>query len=335
MQAKYLHIVSFNIPFPADYGGVIDIYYKIKALHHAGVHIILHCFEYGRQTSKELEDLCFKVYYYHRKSGLNYFLKTDPYIVVTRVSNSMPNNILKDSFPVLFEGIHTTGMLNRCKEANNKTIVRAHNIEHDYYHKLARTEKNLFKKLFLRTESRKLKHYEGELEHADFILGIAKHETTYFSGKFGNAVFVPAFHRFDEVTSKPGNGDYILFHGNLGVPENSEAFLELARGSLSKTTIPVVVAGKNPSKRFLKKLARYTHIRIVPNPSDSELDKLVQNAHVNLLQTSQATGIKLKLMHALFAGRHCLVNPQMVEGTGLQKLCYVNKSDADFINNLE
>ena len=108
MSANYLHIISFNIPYPADYGGVIDIYYKLKALKASGIQIILHCYAYGRQTSKELEDLCFRVHYYPRSSGFNYFLKSDPYIVVTRNANTMPKNILGDSFPVIFEGIHTT-----------------------------------------------------------------------------------------------------------------------------------------------------------------------------------------------------------------------------------
>ena len=39
-----LNVVSFDIPYPPDYGGVIDIYYKIKALNSAGIKIHLHCF---------------------------------------------------------------------------------------------------------------------------------------------------------------------------------------------------------------------------------------------------------------------------------------------------
>ena len=42
-----LHIISLDIPFPANYGGVIDIFYKLKSLSNLGVEIILHCFEYG------------------------------------------------------------------------------------------------------------------------------------------------------------------------------------------------------------------------------------------------------------------------------------------------
>jgi len=326
MASQFLHIVAFNIPYPPDYGGVIDVYYKLKALSTAGVRIILHCFEYGRLPSKELEDLCFKVYYYPRKSGLKYLLHSDPYIVSTRDSKSMPERLLGDSFPVLFEGLHSTAVLKKCIQAKKLSLVRAHNIEHQYYRALAGSERNLFTKLFLRTEARSLERYETQLHQADYILGIAKHETAYFGEKYGNSLFVPAFHRFDEVISQEGSGNYILFHGNLGISENSKVFLSLAKKALSRVPYQVVVAGKNPSLRFQKRLSAYSNIRVIANPGDAELDELIGNAHINLLFTYQSTGIKLKLLHALFAGKHCLVNPVMVHGTGLSSLCSVAES---------
>ncbi|MCK5137084.1 MAG: glycosyltransferase family 4 protein [Bacteroidales bacterium] len=247
----------------------------------------------------------------------------------------MPENLLMDPFPVLFEGLHTTAMLSRCVESKKKVLVRAHNIEHRYYQFLSKSESNLFRKLFLRFESKKLKRYEQLLIQANHILGIAKHETEYFNNTYKNAVFIPAFHRLDEVTSLPGTGGYILFHGNLGVPENFDVFLQLARKVLAKTTYPVIVAGKNPSERFRRKVSRYSHIKIIADPTDDELDVLIQNAQINILYTSQSTGIKLKLLHALFAGRHCLVNNKMIEGTGLESLCCVADTNDDIIRNLD
>ena len=46
---KHLHIVSFDVPWPANYGGVIDVFYKVKALSAKGIRIHLHAFEYGRE----------------------------------------------------------------------------------------------------------------------------------------------------------------------------------------------------------------------------------------------------------------------------------------------
>ncbi len=74
--------------------------------------------------------------------------------------------------------------------------------------------------------------------------------------KYGHSTLLPAFHRFDEITIKPGLGDYILFHGNLAVAENSDVFLRIASNVLSKIPHRVMVAGKNPSKSFIRKTIR-------------------------------------------------------------------------------
>jgi len=62
-NSKKLHIVSFNIPYPPNYGGVIDVFYKIKELHQLNIEIYLHCFEYDRPQQKELEKYCKNVFY--------------------------------------------------------------------------------------------------------------------------------------------------------------------------------------------------------------------------------------------------------------------------------
>jgi hypothetical protein len=56
------------------------------------------------------------------------------------------------------------------------------------------------------------------------------------------------------------------------------------------------------------------------------MNELLRNAHINLLVSFQTSGIKLKLINALFRGRFCIVNDHMVSGTGLDKLCYVRNS---------
>lgn len=335
MPLKSLHIIAFNVPYPADYGGVIDIYYKLRSLKQAGINIILHCYTYGRQSSKELEDLCAEVLYYKRDFGFFYALSKDPYIVTTRDAITMPKRVLDDDFPVLFEGLHTTARLKEFAAAGKICLVRAHNIEHDYYRALSKSESSLYNKIFLFTEAKKLRHYEKILFKADHILGISKPETNYFKSKYGHTTLVPAFHRYDEIRIKAGQGDYILFHGNLGVAENSDVFLRIASNVLSKISHRVIVAGKSPSKSFVRKLSPWSHIEVRANPSDEEMDELIRDAQVNLLYTAQSTGIKLKLLHALFGGRHCLVNSEMIGGTGLEALCRLADDPRDMISQLE
>lgn len=331
MPSKFLHMVAFNIPYPADYGGVIDIYYKIKALKKAGVRVILHCFEYGRKPVKELEDLCFRMHCYPRKSGLLYMLKRIPYIVATRNAKSMPENLFNDPFPVLFEGIHTTGLLHLCGQAGKKSLVRTHNIEHEYYARLARSETHLFRKGYLWAEARKLRRYEGRLTLANHLLAISRKDAQYFGDRYGNTLFIPPFHRFEEVTAIPGTGDYILFHGNLSVPENSTVATFLLRRVFPDLRHRVIIAGKDPPARLVRMVLDCPRTELIDSPDDVQMERLISGAQLNILVTRQSTGLKLKLLHALHAGRHCLANRAMVEGTGLEALCHIADTPEEMV----
>jgi len=61
------------------------------------------------------------------------------------------------------------------------------------------------------------------------------------------------------------------------------------------------------------------------------MQKLINEAQVHLLPTFQATGIKLKLMASLYRGRHCLVNNDMILGTGLENLCHKANTSDEFV----
>jgi hypothetical protein len=98
----------------------------------------------------------------------------------------------------------------------------------------------------------------------------------------------------------------------------------------SKTEIPFVIAGKRPSAWITKLVANTKNACLVADPSDSELGDLIEKAQVHILPSFNNTGIKLKLLHALFRGRHCVVNPNMVEGTGLEETCRIAADAEEF-----
>ncbi len=49
-----------------------------------------------------------------------------------------------------------------------------------------------------------------------------------------------------------------------------------------------------------------------------------------LFLLSIVPGVKLKLLNALFNGRHCVVNAEAVEGTGLQEVCHLAEGAEEF-----
>lgn len=320
-SGKHLHIVSFNVPYPPDYGGVIDVFYKIKALHDLGVKVHLHCFHYGRDEGKELETLCESVHYYPRKKFYQAIYSNIPYIVGSRKSDELLSNLAADDYPVIFEGLHTCLYLNHPALKNKVKAVRMHNVEWDYYRSLKDAESNYLIKYYYHYEANKLKKFENELKYADRIFAISKSDFEYLRQSYENITYVSAFHSNSEVTSQPGRGSYILYHGNLSVVENNQAAMFIAKKIAKDLPYKFVFAGKNPLKSLKKELKDIKNIELIENPTFEKMAELMRDAHVNLLFTFQHTGIKLKLLNALYRGRFVVVNGKMVNYTGLEPLC--------------
>ena len=322
---KAINIISFDVPFPANYGGVIDVFYKIKYFHGKGIKIHLHCFEYGRGEQHNLNKYCESVNYYQRKTGIKSQISSTPYIVKSRTSNELKINLLKNDYPILFEGLHSCFLLDDNDLKNRFKIFRESNIEHDYYNHLAHAEKNAVKKQYYKTEAKKLEQFEAIIEHANVSFVVSLTDLAYFQKKYPNnkIVFAPSFHSGEEVDVKPGKGDYVLYHGNLSVAENKNAAKFIINQLFNNSNIPLKIAGLNPPSDLVKLIKNYPNIELIQNPNDEEMADLICNAQTNLLYTEQATGLKLKLLNVLYNGRHCVVNSKMVAGTSLDKICLV------------
>jgi hypothetical protein len=113
------------------------------------------------------------------------------------------------------------------------------------------------------------------------------------------------------------------------VAENEQVVLWLLKKVFANAEMPFIISGKNPSAKLSRLIAQYPQACLIPNPSEEELQDLIAKAQVNILPSFNCTGIKLKLLNALFNGRHCIVNQDAVEGTGLQDTCHVASSAED------
>lgn len=328
---KHLHVVAFDVPYPADYGGVIDVYFRLIALHEAGVRIILHCFEYGRGEPKELEKICETVYYYPRRPMWQGFTSTLPFIVATRRSDDLLDNLLADTYPVLFEGLHSCSLLGNNALDGRLQMVRIHNNEANYYSALAKRERHFFRKLYYQVEASRLRRFEKALSFADQLFCISHQENDYYNRLFGNSTYTGPFHPHRELNILEGQGDYILYHGNLGVNENEEAAFYLIREVFSKLLFPVIIAGKNPGRSLKREIKKHPHIRLLSELSEDDMYQLIQHAQINLLVTFQSTGVKLKLINSLYLGRFCITNSQMVDQTGLADLTLVGDNATELI----
>ena len=273
---KAINIISFDVPYPANYGGVIDVFYKLKAFYEQGIQVHLHCYEYGRGEQKELNNYCTSVTYYKRKTGAASFLTKLPYIVKSRADKALKESLLQNDFPILFEGLHTCFLLSDEAFKHRFKIVRNHNVEYHYYKNLAEAEKNDLRKHYFKTEAKRLKQFEPILKFADLSLAISKSDFEYFKNTYPTIknIYTPAFHQHNKVSIDLSKGNYVLYHGNLSVTENKNAVNFLVKKVFNDLSVPLVIAGLNPDKETKNLIENSPHFSLVENPTDEKLNEL-------------------------------------------------------------
>ncbi|NNK81002.1 MAG: glycosyltransferase family 1 protein [Flavobacteriales bacterium] len=329
MSERHLHIVSFDIPYPADYGGAIDVFHKVRTLAAMGVRIHLHCFHYDRQHSDVLKNICEKVYYYPRNMNKTLLINPLPFIIVSRHHDVLLRHLKEDDHPILFEGKHTCYYLDHPDLESRRKYVRTHNVESDYYASLAALEMNPFKRLYFKIESKKLKRYQPNLKEADHLFCISEKDRQYFSKFNEHCSVVLPFHANDKVNFIAEKEDYCLYHGNLAVGENEQAARFLVNEVFADSPIQFKIFGNGASRSLKREIAGHSNMELIEGVRQ-ELYDLVTRAQVNVLPTFQATGMKLKLLFSLHNGGHVLVNDPMVNGTGAESLVHVAEGAADF-----
>ncbi len=319
MQKK-IHIVSFDVPFQPNYGGIVDVYLRAKALKEAGFYVVIHAFEYGRGKLEIDKTICDEVHYYSRKGSLS-SLSGKPYIVNSRKNSQLLERLLNADGPIILEGQHCTSFVHQLEKAGKQFVIRMHNVEWQYYRELANRADTVLKKTYYRTESRRLRHHEHHLFKAH-LMCISKEDQKYYNDKgvLTSLVYPPLF--FNAVPAHSEAKKYALFHGNLSVPENIDAVYRILEECKADSTIEIVFAGKNPSEE-LRSAIENAGMKCFENPSTKEMEALISGAKVHLCIGFQRSGLKLKLLLALETGNPVIATPEMLHGSDLERFCAV------------
>ena len=307
-----LDVLSFAVPYPPNYGGVIDVYYRLKAMADAGLKIRLHCFTYDdRGPMPELNAVCDEVFYYPRSSSIWHHMGREPYIVSTRQDDLLVSRLAKHTDPILFEGLHTCAHITDASIAHRKKIVRMHNVESQYYNHLA-SENRGWRRVYFRRESRKLQDYEGHvLSSSDLILAISEAERAYFAALHENVMLLPAGHPFSEVSIRTGLGDYVLLQGDLSLRHNL-SILPMLAPACATLNIRLIVAGKAPMRAGRQFIGNWENIELHTDVSHDSMMNLMLNAQIHVVDGANPAGFKLKLLSSLFAGRHVIARKRLV-----------------------
>ncbi|MBF6608495.1 MAG: hypothetical protein ITG00_07125 [Flavobacterium sp.] len=328
MQNRVLHIVSFDNPYPPVYGGVVEVFHKLKALHELGVSIYLHCFadEIPSQFP-ELQRICTEVYFYQIHRRPTGFLSMLPYSVRSRNSLELLANLDKVKAPILFEGIKSAYLVHKKLLPHHPKFLRMHNIEHHYFKGIASSELNIFKKWAYSSEAIKLQRFEKIISQFDVVFALSEFENDYANRMYGNSEYIPVFHGNGKVLPLEGFGKYAFYHGDLRMSDNLRAVRTLIRIFKDIPDMNLVIASGSGSEVVARYIGKSANIKFEKIKSHDQLRQLLVDAHINLVLSYQKSGTKLKLMAALFNSRHCIINENITDDEKVMALCETVTSD--------
>ena len=336
MHDKKLHIICFDNPYPPVYGGVIDVFYKIKALHQLGVKINLHCFvdEIPTETSV-LQSLTENCYFYKRNKSFLKLFSTKPFSVVSRKHKMLIENLHLDEADILFEGLQSTSVVRaRCFKDRN-LYLRLHNLENNYYKGLLHSETNLIKKFLYYIESRKYNRYLKNLAEFCCVFTLSSFETDAVNNLYHNAEYIPVFHGNKTVATSSEFGEYAFYNGDLRISDNKKAADFLIDVFQSVNNYPLIIASSLENDALKKRCAHLKNVEYVIIKNHQHLIELSRNAHINVMLSFQESGTKLKAVNALFQSRHCIINRNMLDDVRLQNLCKVVETKEEFVAAIE
>ncbi|MFD2892838.1 hypothetical protein ACFS5J_12530 [Flavobacterium chuncheonense] len=337
MQDKILNIVAFDNPYPPNYGGVIDVYYKIKALYEIGFDIHLHCFV--KEVPKEcieLQLITASVNFYKTEVKWYHLFSSLPISVISRAQKELVDNLVKIDAPILFEGLKTTCLYNDVRLKAKSKYLRYHNIEHNYYKGLALSETNLVKKFLFWIESNRYKKYENTvLGGFKSVLTLSNADDYHVNTIFGNSVLVPVFHgnsSVDECLSE--FGEFTLFHGDLKTSDNLKSAFFVIEIFKKIKNRKLVIASSSGKEIITKKIEHLQNIQFIELQTNEQLKELFTNAHICISWSFQKSGTKLKLINTLFQSRHNVINQNITDSQEVIGLCHIVASSSELVETI-
>lgn len=332
MQNKSIHIISFDNPFPPVYGGIIDVFYKIKALHELGIKIYLHCFVSKIPDDfSELEAITEKVYFYNSTASPLLFFSKIPFSVISRNNKKLQENLDKINAPILFEGLKTTYLVSKNKLQNHIKLLRLHNIEQNYFGGISKSETSFPHKVMFYFESRKYQNYESVIKKFNKVIALSHFENDYVNQKFKNSIYVPVFHG-NILTNKLSQfGKYAFYHGDLRMSDNKRAVVFLIKVFQKIPDYTLIIASGCGADFVKNRISSVSNISFVSIENQTHLDRLLEEAHINVMLSFQKSGTKLKLVNSLYKSRFCIINANIVDDENIRNLCEMAETETEFI----
>lgn len=255
----------------------------------------------------------------------NFLFSTKPYHLVRFCSKNFEDALRQELSSqrydiILFEGLFVVPYI---KFTNNYfTVYRAHNIESEIWQRIATNEKNLLKKWYLSSLSRRLESYEKKAINApDLILTLTQRDETMlrslgckklmYVSKAGINISLSDHQR--HLIQYPS----IFFIGALDWLPNQEGLLWFLRSIWTKLHVQYPelsfdVAGRNAPLWLQQKIKEYPNVHFYGEIDDAK--DFIRRRAIMVVPLFSGSGIRIKILEGMSLGKTIVTTSIGAEG---------------------
>jgi hypothetical protein len=320
---RSINIISGQIPCPNTPGDAQQTYWIIGGLCAAGIDVHLYTFKeeaasteatmdgtIDPTTDPKLLEICASITSYPVNKGHRNFSFSVPYAAAQYQNGQLVNDLAKNNFPILIEGMGPCSLALSKKLTNKKIWVRLLTFAPGYFGYLQERSKAPLKKLYYQREAVLSKKLLKKInQRVQWIVPSVSDKTTLenvFLG--GNISTLALFNNNNTITSKTGLGNYCLFQGNLADAATHKTAVWLLTHVFHNLTVPFVITGNNPAPALIELAHKQPHTCIVANPSAPERIDMIEKAQIILQPSFIKHGPDEALLEGIKMGRHCITN---------------------------
>lgn len=350
MKNKVL-ILSNKLPYPSDDGSSIAMARLLETL--LMKELDLHYFAIN--TDKHYKDVEISLAHQPTVNFEAFEWNTSPKAstALGNLTTSLPYHVSRfyiptlikrldafetDSFhTVILEGAFMGMYLKEARRIGKQTILRAHNVEHEIWQRLAENAQNPLKQWYLKLQSRRLQGFESQLSNAvDQIWCISEKDQQWFKSITSAASLIPT-----AVTPQPGpESIHALRCHHLGALDWAPSIqgLKWFMTEIWPQVLQLVpqaefhIAGNNPPENFQipKQQNIFFHGRV------EDATSFTHNHGISVIPLLAGSGIRIKILQNSASAVPSISTDIGAEGiyTKGSKQAVIVETSAEFIEAL-
>lgn len=233
--------------------------------------------------------------------------------------NKLTEILKENSFDIIqLESLFVTPYLKAIRKYSKAPVVlRAHNIEHFIWEKVAGDENNFLKKIYIKSLAKKLKNYELKIiKKLDAIVAITEEDKKEFQ-KINPAIPVhvaPVGLDPGDYTTENSTIEFCLFHlGSMDWLPNIEGvnwLLNEVWPLIENKEIKLYLAGRKMPQELLS----LNKINIIVEGTINDSRKFIREKQIMLVPLLTGGGMRVKIIEGMALGKTIISTTKGAEG---------------------